>query len=166
MTSWIRTLGLALGLAVAAPAMAEDARQLPIYADGLAPGWNNWSWANVRLGVASTDNERPIAVDAAAWTALYFQSGDVDTAGYTKLSFYVNGGPTGGQTLSVMALVNGQPAAPDAYFRVTPIANEWTRIEAPLAALAAENKHITGFWIQNGSAETAPRFFVNYVALE
>jgi len=163
----IRRLALAAALVFSSVgAAAAQPAQVPIYADGLASGWSNWSWANVTLGVNASDGERPLMVEAAGWTALYLQHAPIDTAGYTKVSFYINGGAQGGQTLQVIATGAGNEPIADSAFRFTAPANQWGLVEAPLAELGAANTQITGFWIQNGSPNQAAPFFVNFMALE
>jgi chitinase len=155
---------------LAAPlAMAQTSR-MPIYQDGaLASGWSNWSWAQVALNAPAGDSAHPspIRVDAGAWSALYLQHSDFSTSGYSKLTFWVNGGPRGGQNLRVWAVKpgGGGPVSERSHdFR--PEANSWTRVEAPLAAIDAANRTVSGFWIQNGTGQAAATFYVTQIALE
>src|SRR5690349_4434775 len=141
---------LALPLMLALRGTAFAATDQTIYDEGLAPGWQNWSWAAVDL--ASTANANTgsvsIAVTPAAWSALYLRSADapVDTHGYLNFTFYVHGGTTGGQTLQVAAVVNdvAQPAVRVA----SPIAGVWQKVTVPLAALGADDHtDVNGFWV-------------------
>lgn len=158
-------LAAALAMAVSAPSAAQVA-PMPIYQNDLAPGWNNWSWANVELGITIADPaERPISVRAEGWQALYFQHAPFSTAGYSTLSFFAHGGARGGQVIQVMAVDAAGEALPNTYQRVTLTANEWTQVDMPLSAIGAENTTVSGFWIQNGSADPTPRFLVNEVVL-
>ena len=103
---WFFLLPLLLGLRTTAFAQTD----VTIYDEGLAPGWQNWSWASVDF--ASTANAYTgnvsIAVTPAAWSALYLRSADapLDTHGYLNFTFWVHGGTTGGQTIQVVAVVN------------------------------------------------------------
>jgi alpha-L-arabinofuranosidase len=142
---------------------------LTLYDEGLAPGWQNWSWATVDL--ASTANAHSgavsIAVTPAAWSALYLRSADapLDTNGYLNLSFWVHGGETGGQTIQVAAVVNDEPQPG---VRVaTPAAGSWQKITVPLATLNADSRaNVNGFWIQQGSGVDDPTYYVDLVVLE
>jgi len=162
---------LAIGLAGLSPAVAQEetaqasAQQVPIYADQLAQGWDNWSWAQVTLGVSATDGERPIQVRAGAWQALYLRRAPFSTTGLTKLAFYINGGQ-GGQTVSVVAINPAGEVIADRAFLFTPPANDWALVEVPLADISAANTEVSGFWIQNGTPNDAAPFFVNYIVLE
>ena len=152
--------------AAAAPAAAQT-QVMPIYDNTLAPGWDNWSWAQVALSVAIGDpTETPIKVDSSGgWQALYLHHAPFTTAGYTTLSFFIHGGSHGGQTLQVMALdAQGHPFGNLAY-RVTPTAQAWSEVDVPLSALGAQSQTVSGFWIQNGTADPAARYYVNEIVL-
>lgn len=164
---FIRRAALAALFAICAAPVGAAAQETPtaIYADGLAAGWNNWSWATVTLGVAASDGERPVMVEAGPWSSLYFQHAPLSTSNYSKLTFFVNGG-TGGQTLQVLATGAGNEPITTEAFRFNAPANSWGLVEVPLADIGVANAEVTGFWIQNGSPEAAAPFFVNYMALE
>src|SRR5712675_3772534 len=85
------------------PGIARAQSDQSIYADALANGWQNWSWATVNLS-----NTQPvqagsasIAVNAGAWQALYLHHNAFDSSLYTGLTFWIHGGSTGGQLLQV-----------------------------------------------------------------
>jgi hypothetical protein len=146
------------------PAFAQSTTPLAIYGDRLAPGWDNWSWAEVTLGVRASGDERPIQIDADAWEALYLHHEPFSTAGYTNFSFWINGGQ-GGQTLSVVALDAAGEALSTGPFRFVPLANAWRRVEVPLSEIGAADTIVSGFLIQNATAASAPTFFVNEIGL-
>jgi alpha-L-arabinofuranosidase len=162
---WLFLLLCLLGLRGTAFAQTD----VTIYDEGLAPGWQNWSWATVDL--ASTANANTgavsIAVTAPAWSALYLRSAaaPVDTHGYLNLSFYVHGGTAGGQTIQVVAVVND---VPQPGVRVaSPTAGAWQKITVPLASLGADERTgVNGFWVQQGSGVDEPTFYVDTVVLE
>jgi chitinase len=137
----------------------------PIYSNRFASGWDNWSWADVVVGVASTDDERPIQVNAAGWQALYLHHAPFSTEGFTNFSFWINGGARGGQTISVVAIDANGEVIIDRAVLVTAQANEWVLVEAPLSELGAAGRTVSGFWIQNGTPDPAPVFFVTEIAL-
>ena len=76
-----------------------------VYNDGLANGWQNWSWATVNLsnGAPVQAGIASIAVNAGAWQALYLHHNAFDSSLYTNLTFWIHGGSTGGQLLQVQA---------------------------------------------------------------
>ena len=162
---WVFLLPFLLGL----QGTAFSATDQTIYDEGLAPGWQDWSWATVEI--ASTANANTgavsIGVTAPAWSALYLRSAaaPVDTNGYLNLSFYVHGGTTGGQTIQVVAVIG---ETPQPGVRVaSPTAGAWQKITVPLAALGVENRtDVSGFWIQQGSGVDEPTFYVDTIVLE
>ncbi|MES1198817.1 MAG: hypothetical protein ABUS48_02440 [Pseudomonadota bacterium] len=150
----------------AAPANAQT-QPMPIYNNTLAPGWDNWSWAQVTLSFTIGDpSETPIKVETpAGWQALYLHHAPFGTAGYSMLSFFIHGGAHGGQTLSVIAVdAQGHPFG-DHFFRVTPTAQAWTEVDVPLSELGAQNQTVSGFWIQDGTAQPTTRYYVNQIVL-
>lgn len=169
----LRLLAVAAVMILAAPAFAQEqpaaqteTRSMPIYSNALAPGWNNWSWANVTLGAQIADPaERPIRVEAQGWQALYLQHAPFNTGGYSTFSFWANGASRGGQVLQIMAIDPAGQVFPDRVVRVTLPAREWMEVNVPLAELGASNREVSGFWIQNGSPDPTPPFFVNEISL-
>src|SRR5687768_8350940 len=67
-----------------------------VYDEGLANGWQNWSWgSSVTLQDPSykyTGNVSASCAYTSAWAGFYFGHAGFNTAGYDTLSFYVNGG--------------------------------------------------------------------------
>ncbi|HEY5809341.1 MAG TPA: hypothetical protein VIT67_15310 [Povalibacter sp.] len=171
--SWASRLRLALVWLMLLPLTllyhaSWGATDLTIYDEALAPGWQNWSWASVDS--ASTANpytgQVSMAVTATEWSAVYLRSADapVDTHGYLNLTFWVNGGETGGQTIQVAAVLGeiGQPAVQVA----TLAANTWQKVSVPLASLNADDRNVDGFWIQEGAGVNQPTFYIDNIVLE
>lgn len=162
---WIVLLPVLIGLRGTAFAAVDTT----IYDEGLAPGWQNWSWAAVDMASTAQANTGAvsIAVTPTAWSALYLRSADapLNTTGFLNFTFYVNGGATGGQTIQVVAVVNDTPQPG---VRVaTPTAGTWQKISVPLSALGADNNaNVNGFWIQQGSGVDDPTFYVDTIVLE
>ncbi len=141
---------------------------LSIYTDNLVNGFQNWSWATVDL--ANTNPVRSgsysISVtDGGNYQALVFEHPDLNTTPYSSLSFWVNGGATGGQRLEVWGVLDGANLV--AYTLAALPANTWQLITVPLSALQVANKpNCTGFWIQgNDDGAAQPTFYVDDVQL-
>ncbi len=139
---------------------------MAIYQDSLVNGWNNWSWASVSTGSATTvhTGTSSIAVTADGFEALYLQHPALPTGAYQSLKFWIHGGATGGQTLNVVALRSdvAQPAV-----RIGPLAPEWQEIVLPLAQLGIENvADLSGLWLQENAGVTQPTYYVDDVSLE
>ena len=92
-----------------------------------------------------------MSVTAGGWEALYLRRLTFqETAGYAAVAFWINGGQTGGQTLQVIALRDGNLQAPKAI--PAPAAGVWTRVVIPLAELGLTKVYdFNGLWIQNSS---------------
>ena len=163
-------LVLALGL-FAAPAHAQD---LPVYTDSLQNGFNNWSWASTNAAntapvQAGSDS---IAVTyTAAWQGLYLHGGPINTTYYTALSFWINGGPTGGQQFGVHKCdTNGlsvQSVPITNYVAGGAIpANTWVQVIVPLADIQAANiADFDGFSFQDTTGGTQPVYYVDTISL-
>lgn len=155
---------LSTGLALGTGAQAQT--DLPVYDDSLLDGWQNWSWASVDLASTAVvhSGSSSIAVTAGAWSALSLRHEAMNTTGYGNVTFWINGGPSGGQSLRVVATFNdsGQGGV-----NIGPLApNTWQQISVPLSALGAEDvTTFTGFWIQEGIGATQPVFYVDDVVI-
>ena len=156
--------------AVALALLATTARaQQTIYSDGLANGWANYSWAKSAL-----DNTAPVhggqrsirvSVAAGSYGALELRTAPFSAAKYQALTFWINGGPTGGQkSLVVKASVNGKQKGTVAVPALT--ANTWQQVTVPLSALGVSDAtNLTGILIQNNSTAALPDFYVDDIQL-
>jgi hypothetical protein len=137
-----------------------------IYGDTLETGWQDWSWATDNLAGTSTvhSGTDSISVTTTNYEALYLSHDDFSTTGYSNLTFWINGGSTGGQPLQVQVLLDGvaQPAV-----ALAPLpSNTWQQMVLSLASLGATNKpNADGFWIQSRSSANQPTFYVDDIAL-
>jgi hypothetical protein len=144
---------------------AARAQDMTVYSDSLQNGWQNWSWA-----ATNTSNTSPvhagadsISVTAGAWAALYLHSNPIDTSSYTSLSFWINGGATGGQLLQVYTSRNGSGQAG---YPLSPLASGWRQITIPLASLGVANvTDFDGVYIQDRSGTSQPTFYIDDVSL-
>lgn len=138
-----------------------------IYQDGLAEGWQNWSWATVNMpsAVPVRRGSSAVSVTAGGWAALYLRRlAFQNTSGYAALAFWIHGGATGGQTLQVIGLRDGVTQAPRAI--PAPAADIWTRVVIPLSELGLSGAYdFNGVWIQNVSGSAISTFHVDDIAL-
>jgi hypothetical protein len=137
-----------------------------IYSDELDNGWNNWSWATTNFSSTTVVHSGKYSISAtmAAWQAVYFEHSAVKASPYGAISFWINGGTSGGQRLRLIAEVNGSGAGS---FAIPPLtAGSWTHYAVPLAALGAANTSgLTGFLIQDGAGDGEPTFYIDDVSL-
>ncbi|HEV7610205.1 MAG TPA: hypothetical protein VGO61_22930 [Steroidobacteraceae bacterium] len=163
-TFYVDTIVLESGVP---PTPPPPVNGMAIYQDSLVNGWNNWSWASVNTGSATTvhTGSSAIAVTADAFEALYLQHNALPTGTYESLKFWINGGATGGQTLNVVALRSGvgQPA-----LHIGPLpADTWQEVVIPLGQLGIANvADLDGLWLQENGGVTQPTFYVDDISLE
>jgi hypothetical protein len=135
---------------------------LVVYDDELKNGFQNYSWAKTQLSV-SVGNGKPIRVEGEPWSALALHHEPFSTEGYSKLTFIVNGGTNGGQTLTVKAMADGK--AIDADFAIQLKAKTWAVVEVPLKDINAAGRTIdTLVWQGQGAAY--PGYFITRIQLE
>jgi alpha-N-arabinofuranosidase len=156
---------LAAGFGLRDTAFAQN--ELSVYDDALLSAWENWSWAGVNFASTAVvhSGSTSIAVDAAPWTALSLRHVAFDTTGFGNVTFWIHGGPAGGQRLHVTATLNdsGQSFGVDIPALT---ANMWQQVSIPLASLgAADVTNFTGFWVQEWTGNPQPTFYVDDVAV-
>ena len=80
-----------------------------VYTDSLQNGWANWSWATVSLNNASPvrSGSSSISVSSTNWQALYLHHTAQNGGNFANLTFWINGGSVGGQSIRVQAHRNG-----------------------------------------------------------
>ena len=161
------TLTLAGLTAISAHPSPASAASQTIYADKLVNGWQPWGWATINYGAHTPvhTGRASIAVTVKkGWDALYIHHDAFNTATYTSLTFWVNGGAKGGQVLQIQATANKKPVK---LYKIPALrANAWTKVTVPLSAIgAAHRKDVDGFWIEDGTGKPLATFFVDDIAL-
>lgn len=141
---------------------AQDNQPFVIYDNELKNNWQNWSFAEVALSVP-VGNTKPIKVEGKAWSALAFHHEPFSIDEYSKLSFFVNGGLEGGQTLTVKLVVEGKPIA--STYMVQPKVKTWALAEVPLAELGANGRKIDGIWLQ-AQGEPYSAYYITKIQFE
>ena len=163
--SWVVILVLML-CGVVLPAVAHAQADQSVYTDALVNGWQDWSWATVNFS-----NTQPvqsgadsISVSAGPYQALYLHHDAFDSSLYSNLVFWIDGGSTGGQLLQVQATLN---ATAQTVVTLPPLAaNSWQQVTIPLSSLGVESQpNLDGFWIQDRSGTTQPRFYVDTISI-
>jgi hypothetical protein len=150
------------------PAWVSAQTNMAVYTDSLQNGWVSYGWATninfANTSVTHSNSSDSISVQGANYQALYLHHDAWDSTTITNLSFYVNGGASGGQRLQVQATLSGsaQPVYPLPQLST----NAWQFISIPLSALGvAGNPNFDGFWIQDTSGSAFPTFYVDDITL-
>jgi hypothetical protein len=144
------------------PALAQTTSPFVAYDDELKNGWQNWSWAKVQFA-APVGGAKPIKVEGEPWSGLALHHDAFSSAPFTKVSFYINGGMEGGQSLTVKAMADGKPM--EAGYTIQLKAKTWAVVEVPLKELAAGNKTIDGIVLQGGADSYKP-YYVTRIQFE
>ena len=163
-----RLTGLTACLMLFAATLAARA-DLLIYTDSVQIDWQDWSWFSTRDFSCTTivhSGSSSISVSQTeAWGAFALEHANIDTSLYTDLSFWINGGPTGGQLLMVYAdspLFNSHPQIP----LPTVPANAWQQITLSLSSLGVANQpDFSRFAIMDRSGSGAATFYIDDIKL-
>ena len=152
-------------LALASPALAND--DMLIYSEMLNNGWANWGYnstLNFNNSTPVHSGNYSISATMPAWSRIWFIHDPIDTTLYTNFTFWVNGGPSGGQYLQVAASTNGVDGT---WINIGPLqTNAWQQVTISLAALGVANQtNLNYLWINNWSGTAQPVFYVDDVSL-
>ena len=138
--SSFRVVPALLFLALASPGFAND--DMLIFS-GVTPincnnGWQDWGWVPHYITNNPTWNGNYTMTFAASggYQAWYLEHDQINTAIYNSISFWLNGGATGGQTVGLQAQ-QGSVWGPQ--LQVTAPTNSWKQFTFSLSALGANN---------------------------
>jgi PKD repeat protein len=131
---------------IAAWSASPVAADVPIYADGLADGWVDWSWkttcdfsytSDVHSGAHSLS-----VTFTDGWAGLYLHADTpIDTSNYEQLRFWIKSDKTGNSYLRVVA--NGDDSKT---FAVNTQAATWTEVNVPLSSLGSPASLSDLYW--------------------
>jgi hypothetical protein len=137
-----------------------------IYADSLESGWVSWGWATLDFASVTPvhGGSSSISVTSSNWQALYLHHTAQNGLAFDNLTFWLNGGGTGGQRVQVQATRSNVTQSPVV---LAPLpANSWRQETLSLASLGvASAADFDGFWIQVQDSGLAPTFYVDDIAL-
>ena len=167
---WARLSAIVVG---AVPLALQAQTSQTVYDDALQSPWANWSWGSLvdfNNSTAFHSGTKSISVTITnfwvtnTWGAIYLHAPAFDTSPYTNLTFWVNGGPSGGQQLQVAAELSGVPG-PSVTLAPLP-ANSWQQISIPLSSLGVDNRpNMDGFWVQETIGTPLPTFYLDDITL-
>jgi glucose/arabinose dehydrogenase/PKD repeat protein len=140
-----------------------------VYKDALQPGFSSWSWDTTIdfASTAVTPSEGIRSIEASftsPWGGLYIRRAGYSTTGKSDIYFDVNGGPTGGQSLQIIALdgagsIVGQ--VPFSSYIGDIINDSWSSLVIPLADLNIADTTIVGLIIQGTTGAIEPTFYID-----
>ncbi|HNQ89069.1 MAG TPA: alpha-L-arabinofuranosidase [Verrucomicrobiota bacterium] len=142
---------------------------LPIYADKLLNGFQDWSWASHSLANTTPvkTGSRSIRVSDSAWTAVSFWHGDFSTAPYTNLTFWAHGGTSGGQRLQITVTYGPSDIQGTTVLLPSALpAGSWRQYILSLKSLGVANRpDVNRISVQLTSFGTAGTFYLDDLAL-
>jgi len=123
-------------------------------------------WATINYDNTSPvhSGSKSVAVTVAPWEAAFLAHTAFNSSPYSSLTFWINGGDSGGQRLQVAGLTGGSvqlfinlPYLP---------ANTWQQFTIALATLGVANRtDVDGFWIQDSIGAAQPTFYLDDVTM-
>ena len=149
-------------------ALRLSAVDMAIYTDSLQNSWSDWSWSCTRdfaNGSVVHSGTNSVAVTITnAWGAVSLHHGDINSSSYSNLTFWINGGPSGGQKLRIYAeLSSGQKPA---VAMTILAANTWQQMTFSLVTLGvAYQTNFSRFSIQDTTGAAQPTFYLDDIYL-
>jgi len=142
-----------------------------IYDEGIDADWDNWGW-NCEINYDNTNpvysGSKSMAVIIGNWGAFWpnKRSGFVDASRYTHLEFYIHGGETGGQNLSIGASDSSaqfySKLSLNDYVEGGEItAGQWKRVRIPLTDMNVPDGKIYRIQLQDNTGEIQPVFYID-----
>jgi len=154
------SVSLGFGLSLL-PLLARAEGPLPLYTDHLVNGFQNWSWAANNFS-DSYGGSNCISARAADWDALWLEQSGFNTIYYTNISFWINGGPGGGQVVQLVGTLGGNSVSSHVLPALS--RNAWVEFTTTLSSLGvADATNCTGFWFQLTASGTTNTFYLTAV---
>ncbi len=146
--------------------LPDPSQALNIYTDGLAAGWQNWSWWTPTLNMASTDpvydGSQSLQAAVDPWGAVSLWNPGIDQSAYSWLEFRILGSLAEDQHLVLFVETDDgieQDHVPVDDCRHieggTLATDQWKLVRIPLSDLNRSGKHISRITVQNQSSVTA-----------
>ena len=138
-----------------------------VYADALGSGWQDWSWDPITRNLSASSlvhgGSASIAITyTGGWSGFQLgRSSGLTASDYDTLRFWIHGGSSGGQQVTVY--LQGQGASGDGQI-VNPTANTWTLVDLPLSGIGAPSVIDSISWF-NSTAGSQPTFFLDDISL-
>jgi hypothetical protein len=141
---------------------------MALYTDSLQNNWENWSWGStVNLNSSTYVHNGSSAISitlTSSWSALYLEHAAFDATVYSSLTFWINGGASGGQQLQVSGHAGG--AQLSSTNLPTLSAGTWQQFTISLSTLGlATRTDADGIWIWDRVGSAKPAFHVDDIAL-
>jgi alpha-L-arabinofuranosidase len=161
-----------LAVLLAAPVASEAQTNMAVYSNALVNGWLDYSY-NVTRNFANTSpvysgsTHSISATITNAYGGIQLYHAPMADSNYASISFWLNGGATGGQSLQMYGnLGTGPTGQSPRYSLITPQANTWQQYVVLLADLGVSDQtNFSGFAIQDSAGSTEPTFYLDAIQL-
>jgi alpha-L-arabinofuranosidase len=163
------TRPLVLAALILCAVEADAQNSLSIYSDELNNGWENGSYNGtynfVNPSPVHSGSDSISATVTSAYGGIALNHTAMTNSAYTSISFWLNGGASGGQQLQMYGTLNyGAQGA--RYLVSAPPVNAWQQYIVPLSALGVANAtNFTGFAIQDSAGTSEPIFYLDDIQL-
>jgi hypothetical protein len=150
--------------------LTASAQDQSIYTDSLQNGWANWSWNDTFNPSATAyvhSGTYSISVTLSNYGALYLHHNAQNSSQFSAITFWINGGASGGQSIQVQATRNGAVQTNKPLVVLAPLpAGNWRQDTVSLSSLDVANvTDFDGFWLQVQNSGVAPAFYVDDMVL-
>jgi hypothetical protein len=147
--------------------MPKPAVNQPVFVDSLQNGWSNASSATVDLAYKSLHHAGKDCISVSETLlskTFYLTHLPQDGSQYKTITFWIDGGSTGGQKLRVYGTASG---APQGYSSIGPLVkNAWQEVTLPLQALAVDMRgDFDGIMITDPGTTIQPTYYVDDITL-
>ncbi|MFP2927837.1 polysaccharide deacetylase family protein [Pyxidicoccus sp. 3LG] len=170
-TKNVRTVTLAQGVALTeGRTEADPTAGLPIYADGMESGFDNWSWATHALDETGVvhGGSASIRFEPDGWAGLMFHHAGIDLSLYQSVEFWVHGGTTGGQAVQLVLHDGTQTLGAislDTALGGPIAAGTWQKVTVPLASLGLTSGTLVDVYFQEISGGDQAAMYLDDLTL-
>lgn len=149
----------------------SSSSSLDVYRDGLTNSFSDRSWARHSLTQTRVihSGQSALSFEPDRWQGVYFyRTSALNLADFTHLEFWINGGDSGGQDLSVTFVrQTGAVATADLQDYAAHhdlVAPGWQRYQIPLNSVGLSSGTLNGFWIQDNTGGDSPTVYLDDIA--
>jgi Glycoside hydrolase family 44 len=145
-----------------------------IYDDTLENGFEDWGYATENYAnttpVHSGSDSISVTVGSGYQGIQIINPSGINDSGFTSLTFWLNGGSSGGQSLQAYGCLaiggTGNVAQSPRVPLATPVANTWQQYTISLSSLGVANAaNFSGFVIQSSINPAQPTFYLDDISL-
>ena len=170
-SSGVSTVTLSQGVAMMEGRTDPDlAAGLPIYADGMESGFDNWSWATHSLSETGVVHAGSAAIrfEPDGWSGLMFHHSGVDLSLYQSIELWVHGGTTGGQAVQLVLHDGAQTLGAiglGTALGASIAPGTWQKVTIPLASMGVTSGTLVDLYFQDASGGDQGTLYLDDITL-